>query len=169
MPPLPRVGSLELGQDLRFQQRSWQVQRAGWACFALVILAALAGLFGHGPLSRAAAASPDGSLAVEYHRFVRMQSPTELRVRFDAAAVTDGEVRIWLDRGYVERIRLQPVVPQPQQVEIGADRLTYVFSAAKLEARGAVTFHLQFQSFGRAHARIGHRTAQVAFGQLVYP
>ena len=64
-----RVGDLEISQDLTFQRRSWIVQRVGWVMLALLILAALGGLFGPGPLSRARAGPHDGPLWVEYQRF----------------------------------------------------------------------------------------------------
>lgn len=46
-----RVGDLEIEEDLDHQRRCWKLERASWAVMALVLLAAMAGLFGSGPLS----------------------------------------------------------------------------------------------------------------------
>ena len=64
--PCNVLGDLEVGQDLDFQRREWAVQRVGWGAMALVILAALLGLFGSsGPLSRAATNAADDLVRLE--------------------------------------------------------------------------------------------------------
>ncbi|HEU4345558.1 MAG TPA: hypothetical protein VFU31_28750, partial [Candidatus Binatia bacterium] len=45
--------SLEIEEDLRFQERAWVVQRVGWGVMLLVIVATAAGMFGEGALSSA--------------------------------------------------------------------------------------------------------------------
>jgi hypothetical protein len=159
---------LELEQDLEFQYKSWRVQRVCWVLIALIVLAALLGLMGTGPLSAETRRAADGLFELEYERFVRMQAPSRLRVNYTPQAVQAGEARVWLDRSYVERTRLEAVVPQPLRVEIGEDRLTYVF-AAQNGHPGAVTFHLQLQTFGRLAGRSGIGDAVIAFRQLAYP
>ncbi len=42
-------------EDLTYQVRSWRIERAGQVLMGLFILAALLGLLGGGPLSRASA------------------------------------------------------------------------------------------------------------------
>ena len=68
---------LELHQDPRFTRRIAAIQRAGWVVMGLVIAAALLGLFGAGPLSRATAEAADGTLRLEYDRFGRLSAPGE--------------------------------------------------------------------------------------------
>jgi hypothetical protein len=51
---LPAPSSqFQIDEDLNFQRREWKIQRAGWVTMALVIIAALLGVFGAGPLSSA--------------------------------------------------------------------------------------------------------------------
>lgn len=169
MPSLPRRGSLDIAEDLDFQRGDWRAQRAGWICITLVLLAALAGFLGGGPLSRAVASTADGALSVEYQRFERFQSPTQLTVRFGGAVIEDGSASIWIDRDYSERMRIEHVVPQPESVEIGPNRLTYRFRVGKDARRGAATFHVQFRDFGWIAARFGGADGSLTFGQLVYP
>jgi hypothetical protein len=47
-----RIGDLEINQDLGAQQKTWTIQRIGWGGMALIVLAALGGAFGSGPLAR---------------------------------------------------------------------------------------------------------------------
>ena len=56
-------------EDMRFQHRSWALERAGWLVLALIAIAGLTGVFGNGPASWAHASA--GSLAVSYERFQR--------------------------------------------------------------------------------------------------
>ena len=44
-----RHGDLEIDEDLPFQRREWFAERVAWAVMALLIAAALLGLFGTGP------------------------------------------------------------------------------------------------------------------------
>jgi hypothetical protein len=165
---LPRVGSLEVAEDADFQHRSWRVQRVGWIVMALVVLGALSGLFGAGPLSRAVKESAE--LSIEYARFARLQKPVRLTLRFPAQAAHNGEVRVWLDRRYVEKATLERVVPQPQHVETSPERLTYVFAVAGGgEGLAAATFHMEFDSFGLVEGRAGTGSRALSFRQLVYP
>lgn len=169
MPALPRRGTLDIAEDVSFQEADWRVQRVGWAGMAFVLLAALAGFLGGGPLSRASQATSDGALAVEYGRFERRASPTRLTVRFAGEVVRGDEARIWFDRRYAESMRIEHVAPPPQRVEIGADRLTFVFRTEGAARQGAATFHFSFDAFGRIAARVGGGGAQLAFRQIVYP
>jgi hypothetical protein len=47
-----RHGDLEIQEDLPFQRREWLVERVAWGVMALLIVAALLGLFGTGPDDR---------------------------------------------------------------------------------------------------------------------
>src|SRR5262249_33260243 len=68
-------------EDMEFQRRSWLVQRTSWIIMALVLVAALAGLFFHGPLSHTTARNADGSVAVEYERFAHKTTVTHFIIR----------------------------------------------------------------------------------------
>ena len=94
--------TLELEQNLDFQQRSWALQHLGWAVMGLLILAALLGLFGAGPLSSLTTGSQDGLLVLQYDRFWRLQSPMILRVILRPMAIQASEAQIWLSRAYLK-------------------------------------------------------------------
>ena len=47
-------------EDMRFQRRSWALERVGWAVLALIAIAGLTGALGNGPASRAQASAGRG-------------------------------------------------------------------------------------------------------------
>lgn len=170
MADIIRVGSLEIDQDLRFQQRLWAVQRVGWVVIALVILATLAGLLGPGPLSSTTRGEQGGSLWMRYDRLIRYRAPTQLEVQLKPENVSQGKVTVWVSRSYIEKVQTQQVTPPPELVVAGPDRLTYVFRVSQPDQPTAVTFHLEPGEFGSLSGHIGLDNGQpLHFTQFVYP
>lgn len=168
--PSNRRGSLEIAEDFPFQRRSWLVQRVAWGFMALAILAALSGLFGSGPLSNAQSATPDGLLRIEYERFGRHNAPLTLRLHFARKVARDGEVRLWIDRAYLEDMKPERILPEPKNVEVGGERLLYVFPLGSAEGPGAITFDLKPGSAGVIHGRAGvDGGGELRFRQIIYP
>lgn len=165
-----RADDLEIDQDLAYLHRSWRVQRVGWLGMAVVLALALAGLLGSGPLSWQEVTVP-GFLRVEYQRFARYQAPQTLTVRVDPAATHAGEVRLWVDRRYLEHARIETITPEPSRVETAADRLVYVFAMNRTGEPATVAFDLQAERIGTIAGRVGLDGTEAAapFRQLVYP
>jgi hypothetical protein len=86
MPGVTRIGDLEIQQDLNYQRREWRIQRLGWVVMRLVILAALLGLLGNGPLSKASVTATDGSLRLDYHRCWHYRNPMTLEIHAPGGA-----------------------------------------------------------------------------------
>ena len=126
MGEIVRVRGLEIDQDLAAQEREWKAIRVGWVLFALLLLAGLAGLLGHGPLARAEARS-EGGLEAEYARFARYRDPERLHLR--ARAGDRGELRLWIAGTTLEGIEIERLRPEPSRVEPGDGRSVHVFDA----------------------------------------
>jgi hypothetical protein len=124
-----RIAGLDITEDLAFHQRFWIVQRAGWAVMAAVVVAALAGAFGRGPLSHASLAAE--GVRVDYERVVHAGTTTTVTVdaRPADAATAQREARVAFASDYVEGMALERVVPAPLRVETGTRQTTFVFSA----------------------------------------
>ena len=168
-----RVGDLEVNEDLTFRRHLLWVQRVGLVVMALVVVAALLGLFGGGGLfaKGKAGSDDDNPLSIrEYHPFVRFMKPDDLRVQLEPGAAREGEARVWLAREYVEGVQIQRISPEPDDVEAGPDALTYVFKVDELDEPTAVTFHTMPQKFGllQGQAALEGKEA-VNFKQFVYP
>jgi hypothetical protein len=170
MANIQRIGDLDIGQDIVFQRREWSAQRIGWALMALLSLAALAGLLGPGPLSRAIAGDEGGSLWLEYSRFERLQDPTSLKLNIGPLRSADGTARVWVSRDYLQKVQVEQVTPPPESVEAGPDRLTYVFRVAPADQPTAIVFHINHQTVGKLTSQIGLESGpELSFGQFVYP
>ncbi len=76
-----QLPALQLPEDMRFQRAEWRVQRIGRLLMLAIVIAALAGVFGDGPLATRFHASGDGVLQVEYDRFVRVGASARLLVK----------------------------------------------------------------------------------------
>jgi hypothetical protein len=170
---MKRVSDLEINENMTYQRRDWVAQRVGWVVMAAIVIAGFLGLFGGaGLMSSATAGSQEAPIAVEeYHRFVRYGEPTTLRVHLDAQAGTGGEVRMWLNRKYLESIQLQSVTPQPDREVAGPERVIYVFDVATdPEEPTAITFNFQPDKIGPLKAEVGIEGGMsLSFGQFVYP
>ena len=55
---IERSDGLEAGMNLNFQKAWWRFESIAYAVLTLLVLGALAGAFGRGPLSRASAGDP---------------------------------------------------------------------------------------------------------------
>ena len=165
------IGSIEISQDLEFQRKSWRVQRIGWVVMLVIVIAALLGLFGDGPLSSAEAGNPESGLTVRYERFTRMGARHVLDVEIASAQVeADSAAQLWIDRSWHEANQVRSIVPEPARSAVVADRIVYSFDAPASAASIMVRFELEARSFGWIRARAGLANGpSLSFGQLAYP
>ncbi|MGH9162652.1 MAG: hypothetical protein ACRD2X_22010 [Vicinamibacteraceae bacterium] len=157
-------------QDVTFQRREWRVQRIGWVLLTLFIAAALAGLLGgSGPLVKASARAPDGTLAVEYDRFVRQEAETALEVQSRFASSTSDELRVWILRPYLDAVTITSITPEPERVVLDEPRTTFVFRVSPGKSTSVVRFELHVRRVGRLSSSMGLVGAgSVEFTQLSY-
>jgi hypothetical protein len=167
---MARIGELDVGQDLEFEKRWWKIERTGWAVIALVLLAALLGFLGPGPLTKKTAGMRNGPLWLEYYRFQRYQAPVELRVNVGAGAAKDNHLGLWINQQYIEAIQIHHVDPEPESVELAGQRFVYTFKAAELSAAGKIVFHFKPTTFGKTSVQIGLvNGGEIGFTQFFYP
>ena len=169
MARLPRVGDLEIDQDLDFERRSWTAQRIAWVLTALVLLAALAGLCGPGPLSETTAGE-GGPISLEYSRFERRHAPNSMLIHLGSGSTRDGKAQVWMDREFMENIEVHRISPEPERVELQPDRLVYEFPVPDASRPTAVSLFYEAERLGVRSGRIGLVGGQpVSFTQLVFP
>jgi hypothetical protein len=136
---------------------------------ALLVAAALAGLFGGGALGEASVASADGSLRVDYPRFWRARSPDIVKLDFTPAG--SGVARIWLDRQYVrDDVSVEDISPPPQRVALGGDRIVYEFDLADAARPVSVALRVRAEHGGALRGRVGiEGGAALELRQFVFP
>ncbi len=165
--------SFDMGEDIAYQYREWTAQRIGWLVMALLVLAALLGLLGLGsmePLASAYHEAHDGSIGVEYMRLERHHAPARLVVEVAPKAALDGEVRLWLDADCLASLGLQSIVPEPDSVELGAERITYVFPVSEENGPMEITFQYEHDGFWRQDVQLGLVDgAFLEFSQFIFP
>lgn len=119
-----------VGEEPRQQSIEWVVDRVGWIMMAVVLTAALAGLWGNGPLSNEQAISADGQLSVSYDRFVRNQGSTEIELQVSPNAVLNGAVSIGIDSEFLMANQIQGITPTPSSVTVDDRYEVYRFDVA---------------------------------------
>src|SRR5438132_10216237 len=97
-------------EDMQFQQRSWLFERIGWIMLALVVAAALAGVFFHGPASHVRDRNADNSVAVEYERFAHRTARTHFVLR--ATAPIPDEILVRLSPAFTNTFDIESVEPR---------------------------------------------------------
>lgn len=155
---------LELEQDVEFQEREWRLQRVAWVAMALVVLAALAGLIGPGPLS--ATRTEAGGVGARYDRFMRYGVDTELEI--SVRDVPADSVVVRFARAYLEKFDVIQIHPEPAAHFAAAGTLAHVFRFSGAPAR--VLYRLEPKSPGRARGAVSVDGAgAVTVDAFVYP
>jgi hypothetical protein len=154
---------------MNYQRKDWAMQRIGWAIMAVIVLAALLGLLGGaGPLSLASVRTEDGSLQLEYLRFIHLLEPNQLRLYVQTAPAQD-ELRIRLNDDYIHSFGVDSISPEPESVEASEDSLIYVFQVSP-EERVEIVFHLNPIEAANLHGRIGLEDGRtIEFDQIIFP
>lgn len=160
--------TFEVDEDKAFQRRDWSFERAGWVVIALVVLAAVLGLMGHGPLSGAEATTPDGAMRVEYARFERHGAPSSIILHIARRVASDTTVTFFLSREYLGGVRLERTVPETVQgVAVNQVLFTVPLVAASDTAHVTLTFIPE--TIGRRWLKCGTGSSQLNVAQFVYP
>jgi hypothetical protein len=164
------AGPIELAveRDLPFQRRQWVAERIGWTVMAVLLLAALTGILGRGPLSKAQASHPDGLLTLEYEWLARFQAPSELRVHLRPAPAAE-EVFVSIPQSYLEGISVQEIEPEPASVRLGGDHLAYRFLVEPGTQSMEVRFRVKMETVGRLAGSVASEDVSVSFRQFIFP
>jgi len=167
---LHSVDGLDIDEDLALQRKEWRVSRVAWCGFSLLLAGGLAGLFGSGPLSHAEVSAP--GLTLDYERFNRRSCPGVLRFQLTDVAAAE-EASVWIERAYLQHLRLGPITPEPASVRSEDDRIVYQFRpgpSAERSGELSVEFRFEHLHAGRIVGHAGRVGAEsLAFAHLVYP
>lgn len=163
---MKRIGDLEIEEDEAYQRRFHIFQRASWTLMILVIAAALAGLIGPGLKGTKRLESVDKAFRVEFERTTNYQKDSAMS--FTVKDADAGSVSIWLSRDFLDSVRLEQVIPEPERVMAGRGKVYFDFinkEPGDLEVR----LYYQPVRIGRVPARSGRGTSELEFSQFVFP
>ena len=134
---------------------------------ALVLLLALIGLFGRGPLSEARVQGQ--GMRIEYERFVHASAPTTLHLFIVPAG---GHAELVVNRDYLEAMPVEHIRPAPRRTEARGDTLTFEFDANG-PGEAQIAMDLRPRTAGRPAAQFqqtpGLAAPALRFRQFVYP
>ena len=154
-------------ENMAFQKKNWAAQRIGWMVLLLVVVLALLGLFSDGPLSHARAVSADGSLQVEYQRFLKHGAESDLRI-IAAPASPQREISITMDRALADSMSVEYLMPQPEASSGGEQGLQLTYAAPEREP-AILSLKIRPGSFGRVRGRVSFADQSVVLNQFIYP
>ncbi|MGS7251020.1 hypothetical protein HG549_11315 [Pseudomonas sp. SK] len=154
-------------EDMRMQQRVWRFERVGWYMLVVIVLLALAGLFGNGPLSDAQVASDDGRVRVDYQRLSRSGTTDNLRITVRG---TPGEpVQVVLGGSLLREASIETMQPQPQLSRSHGQSLLLQLGTSH---DGMATLYLTLRSehVGRLEGVVrAGQDSTVQFATFLYP
>jgi hypothetical protein len=162
---------LEGPAQQRAARREYLAERIGWAFTAAILLAAMLGWLGAGPLSGRTRTSQDGRLSVEYSAVTRYESPAQIVIR--CAKPSGSPVRIGLSRTFTDSIAVESLTPEPEAVADEGPLLVYDLRVSDSADPATLLVHYRHTSYGwvRYTVRGGdpENSPAVEITQFVFP
>jgi hypothetical protein len=152
-----------------FQRKQFIAERFGWLAMASLLVWALLGGFGDGWMSDRQVRSDAETCTLDYQRFGRRDAPCELRMRLRADVPKD-QVAVRLNRGFVDRVRIERVTPAYRSMVGDADGVTMLFDVEP--ADGVRTFSIEYKPQHVGTLRVAVRPAgedELTFDQFIFP
>lgn len=156
-----------VNEDMAMQRRVWSFERWSWGVLVVLLVLAALGLFGDGPFSQRTLQSSDGALQIDYQRFSRSGSVTEMRIQ--VRGPHHAHATLLLEGQFFETATIENFQPQPVRAMSEGRGLLYQL-ATDGEGVARLTMLVRNDQVGghRGEARVG-RTSTVSFEQFVYP
>ena len=170
--------SLDLQGELdpRFGIVERRVQRFGWVLIAVVLVAAIGGLFGGGPFSDTTArhTSEGREIAVTYARLGRAESDLELELEISAPGVSASQLEVVLSGEFLEKVSVTNVLPTPDGESVSGDAIVYTWEVEDWAQVLAVRLEYQSNDWrlvsGRLDVSAGDESlGSLRFEQFIFP
>lgn len=131
---------LDLKTDRSFQIRFWHFQRFAWLAFLVILLIALAGLTGKGgPLSRATASGPQGS--IDYPRVTRWEMTDDLTITLPPRRT--GKTNIDIDNSFSKIFQIEDIQPAPTARLVTGAGQRLIFDLAEPAGKKSISIHVR--------------------------
>jgi hypothetical protein len=165
--------ALEIDEDRAFQNRMWRIERIGWWSIAGILLAAAAGLFGHGPLSRTTLEltdyrQPAQVMVLDFDRFGRAHSESQFIFSRPAGPRQAPTFTLWLSGDYLTDVEILRITPDPVSQEPVLSGVRYRFHLE--EGAQTVIFRFKAERGGRLSGAFRLNDGPpAAFRQWLFP
>jgi hypothetical protein len=173
----PVNNELEVGYDAAFETRWRHLELVSHAGMAVVVAAALAGVFGQGPLSHRTHQSEDGRLAVDFEPIARYGTSTQITLHLFSdmrgsgiqGAAAPNTAHVVLDSALIEPMGLQQVIPLPASSGAVAGGIEFVFNVPGGKTRAEVRFVIKPNTVGPVRLDVSQGNTQLSWTQFVLP
>ncbi len=163
-----RHGDLEIEDNMKAQRRLWKIQRVVRTLALLILVLALAGAFGGGPLSHGKAVQ--GGSSIEYERIAYRDTPQTYRLQVTKELAPSGKARVWWEQEASRRVTLEQVVPEPGRTTLAAGRMIFEFEVEAEQGPFEIQFEFSSGDVGVHPSRIGIEGGPtLEFTQFVLP
>ncbi|MEB5695460.1 hypothetical protein MXM31_04570 [Klebsiella aerogenes] len=135
---------------------------------AIIIIAALCGLFSSGFLSSAHKENPASSLTVDYDRFARLMSETEVNVQVKNSDLAHTSVDF--SPGLLSHYQIGDIRPQPDKMYSANGHLILVYNENTHGAPISLWLSITPKTFGKLSTTLQvNQQPAVTFNQFVFP
>jgi hypothetical protein len=122
---------IQINEHLDIQARIWRIERIGWLAMTATLLAAGAGLFGHGLMSRAKiiVAEPveaAAGMVLDYEQWGRAHRESQFLLSRPSEP-SNGTFSLWLSNDYLSDAELVRITPEPVTQELASNGVRYHF------------------------------------------
>ena len=157
-----------------FQRRQWLVQRTLWVVAALVLLAAVLGLFGGGILSGSSEKVEGDGFVYElsYNRWNRQKNPQELKLDVSGADLAGETLEVTLPGSFLDDVQVEGVTPDPESTRLTHEGAVYAWSLDEGEAF-SVSFRYRAEEWRQVEGDVlvstGGPAETLSFSQFLFP
>lgn len=148
-------------EDLQFQKKEWVFQRVVWMIMLVIVVLAIIGVFGNGPIARAEAGGTQEILHIKYDRIVRERSRTETLVtinlnRSEVLRQTgDTLIHLWISQDLVHSMGLTTTTPYPVRTSLNDTAIVFSFITPYDSRSIKILFDWKPVDIGMQHGYIG--------------
>jgi hypothetical protein len=160
---------LELETDELFSRKNAIAERIVWVLLALFVLAGFIGFFGKGGISRTQQESGDGALLIDYDRYLRYNTDTELKLSLLKAPPTDS-LKLIVSDGFIDKVMVGSITPEPIESGLTPQGQLFVFRHRPGNFIPVITFHFKPEHDGTLRSTITMPGREpLSISQFVYP
>jgi hypothetical protein len=159
---------IEVSQDVTFQFRVSRFQRISKLLLLLLLVCALAGLFGGGSFLGGYVRASERELSVEFERFLRYDASHQINIDLTPAD-TAANGPLWLDIGYLRLCKIESITPTPEREYSSSNKVFFRIRSDPQSPRSTVSIRYRPMSVGRLVTTIGLGSSKILIKQFVYP
>lgn len=164
----PATSDLASPEVAQYHRVDYFIQRVGWICMLLILVAAVLGYLGQGPLTHRRVVTADGALSVDYYRVERYESPAKLMIRVQDLPRAE-PLRLYVSKTFFDHTTPETVSPLPIATRIEGDEVVYDFAVSGAEEL-TIVYRYRHNDTGRLNYQIRHHNGTpLAIRQFVLP